>query len=87
MSCGKNVLVADWRPYQKPMMDGIITPENIGEIITTNCSGRKYKKEVNEENITTEIKKYSRSLGENNREYALQNLNIVKQIDQMLQLK
>ena len=87
MSCGKNVLVADWRPYQKPMMDGIITPENIGEIITTNCSGRKYKKEVNEENITKEIKKYSRSLGENNREYALQNLNIVKQIDQMLQLK
>ena len=87
MSCGKNVLVADWRPYQKPMMDGLITPDNIEEIITTNCSGRKYRKEVNEENITQEIRKYSTTLGEYNREYALKNLNIINQIDNMLELK
>jgi hypothetical protein len=87
MSCGKNVLVADWRPYQKPMMDGLITPDNIEEIITTNCSGRKYRKEVNEENITQEIRKYSTTLGEYNREYALKNLNIINQIDKMLELK
>lgn len=86
MSCGKNVLVADWRPYQKPMMDGLIMPDNIEEIITTNCSGRKYKKEVNEDSITKEIKKYSHSFGDSNRDYALQNLNIRIQIEKMLRI-
>lgn len=86
MSCGKNVLVADWRPYQEPMMDGIITPDNINEIITTNCSGRKFKKEVNERSITEEIRKYSSSFGDSNREYALENLNIIKQVDKMIEI-
>lgn len=87
MSCGKNVLVADWRPYQKPLMDGLLTSDNIDEIIKNNCSGRRFMKSFDEKSITEEIKKYNDQNGNWAREYALENLNISKQVDKMMELK
>ena len=86
MSCGKNVLVADWRPYQYPLMDGLVNKSNIDEMIKTNCSGRRFKKEVNEQSIVEEINKYSVENSDFNRQYALENLNIKIQVDKMLNL-
>lgn len=86
MSCGKNVLVADWRPYQDPLMDGLITPDNVNEMIRFNCSGRRFKKQVTEETITEEIKKFDHKFCEINRSYALDNLNIKTQTEKMLNL-
>jgi glycosyltransferase involved in cell wall biosynthesis len=87
LACGKNVLVADWRPYQEPMMDALLTPDNIDEIIANNCSGRSRKIKFNEEIITNEIKKYNKSLSDWTVSYARENLNIVHQVDKMLNLK
>ena len=84
MACGKNVLVADWRQYQRPLMDGLITKNNIDKFIYHNCSGRCEKKIITEKSITEEIKKYSIENAQYNREYALKNLNISKQVDKML---
>jgi len=87
MSCGKNVLVADWRPYQEPLMDGLLNPNNIDEIIKNNCSGRCLKIKFNEETLTNEINKYDNKLSEWARFYATENLDIIKQVDKMLDLK
>ena len=86
MSCGKNVLVADCRPYQPPLMDGLIAPDNIDEMIKHNCSGRRFKRQVNEQTITEEIKKFDHKFCELNRNYALENLNIEVQTEKMLNL-
>ena len=86
MACGKNVLVADWRPYQMPLMDGMITEDTIDNFIYNNCSGRCEKKTITEDSITEEIKKYSVENSKHNRAYALKNLNIQKQVDIMLSL-
>jgi glycosyltransferase involved in cell wall biosynthesis len=87
MSCGKNVLIADWRPYQKSLMDGLITIDNVDKFIKNNCSGRFSAREIKDENdIVREMDKYSIINGEQNRNYALQNLNIEKQVDKMLKL-
>ncbi len=86
MSCGKNVLVADWRPYQEPMMDGLIRSDNINEMIKFNCSGRRFKKTVNETTITEEIKKFDYKFCEFNRNYVLENLNIRNQAEKMLEI-
>ncbi len=86
MSCGKNVLVADWRQYQQPLMDGLVDKSNIDEIIKNNCSGRRFNKKVNEKSIEEEIKKYNYENCDHNRQYSLKNLNIKIQVDKMLEL-
>lgn len=86
LACGKNVLVADWRPYQDPYMDALLTPDNINQIIKNNCSGRSRKIKFDEESLTNEIKKYDNNLSEWAVNYAEENLNISKQVDKMLEL-
>jgi glycosyltransferase involved in cell wall biosynthesis len=84
MSCGKNVLVADWRPYQEPLMDGLLNTNNIDQIIKNNCSGRCFKIKFNEETLTNEIRKYDSKISDWTRSYASENLDIAKQVDKML---
>ena len=86
LACGKNVLVADWRPYQEPLMDGHLNSNNIEKIIKNNCSGRCLNIKFNEETLTNEIKKYDHRLSEWARSYAFENLDITKQVDKMLLL-
>ena len=89
MSCGKNVLVADWRDYQHfhgPIMDGLVTEENIKTLLFNNCSGRAKKIPINEKNITDEMKKYSIKNCDFNNNFVLKNLNIENQVKKMLSI-
>jgi glycosyltransferase involved in cell wall biosynthesis len=87
MSCGKNVLIADFRQYQSPMMDGLLTPENIDNIIKNNCSGRANRLTITEATMTEQFNKYDIAYGEANRQYALENLNIQNQVKKMIDIK
>lgn len=86
LSCGKNVIIADWRPYQEPLMDGFITNENINKFIEKNCSGRTERRQITEDSIVSELKKYNLQQGNENRKFAEENLDIKKKVDQMLSL-
>lgn len=88
MACGRNVLILDKRPYVigPPLGDGLITDKNIDKFILNNCSGRYSKHIYTDDEIINEINKYDPKLGEFNREYALQNLNIKLQVDKYLNL-
>lgn len=86
MMCGKNVLIFDSRPYMPCCSDGLITPENINEIIKNNCSGRRYKYPADINFLKAEIQKYKAEYGELNHNFAMENFNISKQVDKYLKL-
>jgi glycosyltransferase involved in cell wall biosynthesis len=86
MACGKPVLIADQRPYQPGLMDGMINSDNIDGFLENNCSGRKVQQPVTKESLTNEIRKYDHFQGNKNREYVLENLNIQKQVQEYLKL-
>lgn len=86
LSCGKNVIIADWRPYQEPLMDGFVTADNIEKYILKNCSGRTERKKITEESIFKELRKYDSEQGKKNRKFAEERLDIRKKVDQMLEL-
>jgi glycosyltransferase involved in cell wall biosynthesis len=88
MACGRPVLVLDKRPYinKPPIGDGLITPDTINEYIKNNCSGRYSNKVYDVNSIVYELQKYDSSLGEFSREFALNELNITKQVDKYLSL-
>jgi len=86
MACAKPVLIADQRPYQPGFMDGMVTSQNIDGFLENNCSGRKTQTPVTKENLLSEIEKYDFTQGQRNREYALENLNIQKQVQEYLKL-
>ena len=87
MACGRAVMVFDKRGYMDKMIgDGIVTKDNIKEIIKNNFSGRRYEIEFDVNGLVDELKKYDQSMGDINREYALKNFNIKKQVDKYFNL-
>lgn len=86
MACGKNVLIADWRPYQTAMMDGMLTGDNAARFLCNNCSGRTERRGIDEKSIVEELSKYSQENGEANRSFAEKNLNIKDKVDKMIYL-
>lgn len=86
LSCGKNVIIADWRQYQQPLMDGFVSTDNIKKYILKNCSGRTERKQITEDSILQEFKKYDSNEGKKNRKFAEEFLDIRKKVDQMLEL-
>lgn len=86
MACGRAVIVYDSRGYTNHVADGIITKDNIDEIVKNNCSGRRFELEWGVSEIIVEIKKYDPWICEFNRNYALENFNIEKQVDKYLNL-
>lgn len=89
MASGRNVVIFDKRGYMKlpAVGDGIITRDVVGKYLQSNCSGRYTKKEFDAQLLAEEILKYDSSHGNDLREYALENLNIVIQARKYLQLK
>jgi len=88
LACGRAVIVYDTRQYsQFKTADGIVTEGNINEMIKNNLSGRRFQLEWTVDNLIEEIKKYNPQMSLFNRRYALENLNIEKQIDKYLALK
>jgi len=88
MACGRNVIILDKRPYivGPAIGDGIINKDNINNYIKNNCSGRYSRRTFTENDLIKEILKYEPEYGEHNREYAVNNLNIIKKVDEYLKL-
>ena len=86
MACGKNVIVADWRPYQEPLMDGMITSSNIETFLENNCSGRNQRKPITEESFIDEVSKYSKEQGAKNRLFAENHFDIAEIVNKLLEV-
>lgn len=88
MASGRNVVIFDQRHYTNmpAIGDGIITKDNVDDYLKNNCSGRYTKKVFNAQILAEEILKYNKQHGNDLREYALENLNIEKQVDKYLKL-
>lgn len=86
MAQGKTVLVADHRPYIGAMGDGYLTKRNVAESAKCNFSGRRFKIPLTREWIEGEIAKYNRKDGDYLHEYAKENHDAVKVVNQYLSL-
>jgi hypothetical protein len=89
MAAGRNVVIFDQRNYTNmpAIGDGIITKNNVDDYLKNNCSGRYTKRVFDAQILAEEILKYNPQHGKDLREYALENLNIEKQVDKYLNLK
>lgn len=87
MACGRNVIVYDERDYMETgYMDGMVTENNVVEIRKNNFSGRRFKFEPTEENIIKEIKKYNKKNGIFNRDYILEENDIINKVIEYLKI-
>ena len=89
MASGRNVIIFDQRNYTNmpAIGDGIITKDNVDDYLKNNCSGRYTKRVFDSQILAEELLKYNQQHGKDLREYALENLNIEKQVDKYLRLK
>lgn len=89
LACGRAVFCLDQRHYigSKPTGDGIVTQDNITNLLKFNCSGRFSKTEYDDAKIIEAIRSYKKELGDFGREFASRELNIVHQVDKYLALK
>jgi len=81
MACGRAVLIFDNRAYFKSYSDGYLDANIIDKSIINNCSGRYFKKEFDVNDLVKEMQKYNANDGMFLRSFALDNLNIKKQVD------
>lgn len=92
MSCGRACISFDSRSYSTKFNslcsggDGYITKENINVSIYHNCSGRGIGNSYDKNGIIGEIKKYRIEDGEYLRRYAIENLDINKNVDKYLKI-
>ena len=86
MACGRPVIVFDSRPYQDSLADGYVDKGNIMELMKFNCSGRRYRKVFGANELKKEILKYNSADAEFLRNFALEHLNIEKQVKKYLEL-
>lgn len=88
MACGRNVLILDDRVYTGEGMigDGFVDLGNVNQFLENNCSGRYSKIKFGKQAIINVLKRYNKSVGIDLRLFALENLNIKKQVDKYLQL-
>jgi glycosyltransferase involved in cell wall biosynthesis len=85
MACGCAVLVLDYRPYMKAVLgDGIITRDNINDLILNNCSGRRMMRNDVRAMLEQSFDMYSMEMCEFNRHFAVNNLNITEKVNQYL---
>jgi len=86
MACGRPVLVFDSRSYTPYAMDGMVTPDNIDDLVECNLSGRRYRLEATLDSVAEQIGLYRPALGEFGRRYARANLDVRRQVDAYLDL-
>jgi hypothetical protein len=84
MACGRPVLVVDQRRSRPLKGDGIILPENIDELLRYNCRGQARLNTDVEAMVDEAIEAYSPGLGAWCRHFALTNLNIEYQVQNIL---
>jgi glycosyltransferase involved in cell wall biosynthesis len=66
--------------------DGMVTPENIGEIMKNNFSGRRYHIDFTVKSLTQEIKKYKKENGEILKKMAVNYFGAQKRIKDMINI-
>ena len=88
MSCGRAVFVFDKRVYinEPPFGDGLVKIENWQELVKNNFSGRARKLQYNVEDIKNNILAYEKSMGEINRQIALEHFNVKNQAKKYLDI-
>ena len=88
MACGRNVVIFDHRPYMGMggIGDGFVDTSNVENFLKYNCSGRYSKLRFDDVLLQQEMEKYDPVVGEDLREFALEHLNIEKQIMKYLKL-
>lgn len=86
MACGRPVLVLDHRPKLTLQGDGLILPDNVQEIMWSNCRGVAFRNNNIKEMIDHALDYYSPQLGEWCRHYAISNLNIQLQVTKYIEL-
>ena len=79
-------MVFDNREYSpsKFLGDGMVTPDNIDEVIKYNFTGWYHEKEFGVEELVEELKKYSTKNGHFFRDYIKQNFDVKHLINKYL---
>lgn len=88
LACGRPVLVIDHRPYiKKTLADGMITPQNIDELVKYNFSGRYRNLQPDISRfITRELELYNDNNQFYYRQWAVDNLDYHKNFQKYLDL-
>lgn len=85
MACGRNVISYDSK-WAGLTGDGIITPNNVQLLQKKSFGGRTFNFKFTVDELVEEIKKYKQEYGDFNRQYALENFNIEKQVNKYFQI-
>lgn len=86
MAAGRAVLVYDSREYSAHATDGLVTSENVEELLRCNLSGRASAAEMTPELMDAYFDAYDAAMGAFNRAFALEHLNARLQAERYLAL-
>jgi len=84
MACGRTVVSFDQRSYSTALGDGYLHSGNVVKALEHNCSGRGAGRKMDAPALAEEFKHYNPADGQFLREFALQELNIEKAVQQYL---
>ncbi|MBU4555276.1 MAG: glycosyltransferase [Actinobacteria bacterium] len=86
MACGRAVLVMDMRGYMAPAMDGMVTRDNVDDLLRCNLSGRRLRIPPTPQSVAMALGGYKPSMGAFNRRFAEKHLNVTHAAERYLQL-
>jgi glycosyltransferase involved in cell wall biosynthesis len=87
IACGRNAVIYDQRSYMDSAVgDGFVDCRTIGHFLKNNCTGRYSQRVLFEDDVKLELSKYNPMVGKLLRKYALEELNIEKQVKKYLAL-
>ena len=81
MSCGRNVIIFDYNGG-----DGFVTPQNVFQFRTNNCSGRYHRHRYTADDLVELFKLYDPETGRRLRNYIYRHHNVEKTAQQYLAL-
>lgn len=85
LSCGRPAIVMDHRPYMPAYAEGLITTENINELLKCNFSGRRYMNDPYDRSILDEaLCEINSESSDHARSMALEYFDIQKQTQKYL---
>ena len=81
MLCGRIPIIYDYHGG-----DGMVTPDNVGQLMKCNFSGRTHRKEYTAEDLAGEILKYRPEYGEQLRAIALERFDAHARVPDLVQI-
>jgi len=76
----------DTRGYMAPSMDGMVTRDNVDDLLRCNLSGRRLRIPPTPQSVAMALGGYKPSMGAFNRRFAEKNLNVTHTAAQYLRL-